>query len=258
MRLAVLSDIHGNLTALESVLEDLNAVGSVDQVWVLGDLAAFGSRPLECIQRVQGLSETFGKDNVRVIRGNTDRYLVTGERPRTEPTKEEADFKNPARHFQDRDSALNWGVNQLNFAEYDYLRQLHGETHLTVPDYGIVLGYHGTPGDDEGDLRPETPDESARDAVLDREGRLGIGAHIHLQMDRDVRGWRLVNIGSVGMSFDNPGFAQWGLFTFENGDVHVDLRNLPYDVEAAVRDLEAQGYPTLEYAANRLRHGNRS
>src|SRR5687768_3792500 len=88
MRLAVLSDIHGNLTALESVLEDLHAAGGADQVWVLGDLAAFGSRPVECIQRVQGLSETFGKDNVRVIRGNTDRYLVTGERPRTEPVKE--------------------------------------------------------------------------------------------------------------------------------------------------------------------------
>src|SRR6187551_2599782 len=125
MRLAVLSDIHGNLTALESVLEDLHA---------------FGARPLECIQRVQGLSETFGKDNVRVIRGNTDRYLVTGERPRTEPAKEEADFKNPARTFQDRDSSLNWGLNQLTFAEYDYLRQLSGETHLTVPDYGIVIG----------------------------------------------------------------------------------------------------------------------
>jgi hypothetical protein len=64
----------------------------------------------------------------------------------------------------------------------------------------------------------------------------------------------VVNVGSVGMSFDRPGYAQWGLFTFEeNGAVTVDLRNVPYDVEAAVADLQAVGYPDIESAARRLR-----
>ena len=90
MRLAVLSDIHGNLTALEAALADLNAVGTVDHVWVLGDLAAFGPRPAECVRRVQGMKETYAEDKIAFIRGNTDRYLVQGTSFPTPAAKDEA------------------------------------------------------------------------------------------------------------------------------------------------------------------------
>ncbi|MFN8530680.1 MAG: hypothetical protein U0670_18905 [Anaerolineae bacterium] len=81
--------------------------------------------------------------------------------------------------------------------------------------------------------------------LMDREGRLGIGGHIHVQMDRLLpAGWRAINIGSVGMSFDQPGYAQYGVFTFENGDVNVDLRAIPYDLDAAIEDLRQVGFPT--------------
>ena len=83
MRLAVLSDIHGNLTALESAWADVQAQGEFDQIWVLGDLAAFGPRPAECIQQVRELQEQMGKEKFKLIGGNTDRYLVNGTRPRT-------------------------------------------------------------------------------------------------------------------------------------------------------------------------------
>lgn len=62
MRLAALADIHGNLVALEAALADLEALGGADRTWVLGDLANYGPRPVECIQRIQGLH------NVEVIR----------------------------------------------------------------------------------------------------------------------------------------------------------------------------------------------
>src|SRR5690606_6248001 len=102
-----------------------------------------------------------------------------------------------------------------------------------VPGYGYVIGYHGTPGDDEGVLRLETAEEEALDALLDREGRLGIGGHIHVQMQRTLGRWHVVNVGSVGLSTDAPGKAQWGLFTFADGTVSIDLRQVAYDVEAA-------------------------
>jgi hypothetical protein len=60
-------------------------------------------------------------------------------------------------------------------------------------------------------------------------------------------------VGSVGMSFDVPGKVEWGLFTFENGDVQVDLRRLDYDVEAAIADLHAAGHPNPERFARYLR-----
>jgi hypothetical protein len=73
-------------------------------------------------------------------------------------------------------------------------------------------------------------------------------------MDRTLErsGWRVINVGSIGLSNDMPGKAQWGLFTFENGDVAVDLRAVPYDVDAVIADLDAVGFPPRDWAISVL------
>ena len=75
MRLAVLSDVHGNLPALEAVLSDVATLGAPDAYWVLGDLVAFCPWPAETLARLRSLP------TVSFLQGNTDRYLVTGRRP---------------------------------------------------------------------------------------------------------------------------------------------------------------------------------
>ena len=75
MRIALLSDIHGNEVALRAVLEDIEAQGGVDAYWVLGDLVALGPKPVEVLEQLSSLQ------NLQVIRGNTDRYVTTGARP---------------------------------------------------------------------------------------------------------------------------------------------------------------------------------
>jgi predicted phosphodiesterase len=248
MRLAVLSDIHGNLTALEIAWADVQAQGEFDQIWVLGDLAAFGPRPAECIRRVRELQEQIGKEKFKLIGGNTDRYLVNGTRPRTPSAGDEETFRKLTGMWNGRDAALNWAVGQMTFADYELLKGIRGaELYLNADGYGPVIGYHGIPGDDESNaLKPDTPDEEARDALLDREGRMGIGGHTHLQMDRVLGGWRAINVGSVGWSFGAPGMAEWGLFTFEHGEAYVELRRVPYDVQAMLADFSAVKHPTPE------------
>ncbi len=113
MRLAVISDIHGNLTAFETAWADLQAQGDFDQIWVLGDLAAFGPRPAECIRRVKALVEEVGKEKFKVIGGNTDRYMVNGSRPRTPSAKDAESFAGRAASWQSRDTGLNWAVEQI-------------------------------------------------------------------------------------------------------------------------------------------------
>ena len=255
MRLAVLSDVHGNIVALEAALADLKAVGGADKLWLLGDYAAFGPRPRESIQRLQSLLKEWDEKNVGAIRGNTDRYLVTGARPAGKPAEDADALRHLAGARRAWAANLEWGLEQLSFEEYEWLAKLRGELDLDVHGYGWVIGYHGTPGDDEGVLTPDSPLDAADDALMEREGQLGIGAHIHLQMDRALTHWRAVNIGSVGMSFDMPGYAQYGLFTFNQGEVQVDLRRVAYDVESVIHDLQAQGYPSLAAAAKRLREG---
>jgi predicted phosphodiesterase len=248
MRLAVLSDIHGNLTALETALADLEAAGAVDTIWVLGDLAAFGPRPAECVRRVRELIAVHGEEKVKVIGGNTDRYLVTGERPAAPPAKDEAAFQKILQTHPPRDTVINWCRAKLAWEDYEFLSGILGkEIALEVPGYGYIIGYHAIPGDDEAMLLPDTPEEQALDALLDREGRLGIGGHIHAQMDRDLGRWRVINVGSVGLSFDMPGKAQWGLFTFDGDRVSVDLRAAPYAMDAAIADLDTVGYPAKQW-----------
>jgi len=254
MRLAVISDIHGNLVALETILDDLAQAAPVDLTWCLGDLAAFGPRPAECIRRIKALSEVDEGKTFRVIGGNTDRYLVHGERMRVPSAQDEAEFAQYAQNLVDRDTILNWNFAQMDWECYQFLKStLRRELVKDVEGYGLALGYHAIPGDDEAFLLPNTPVEQAVDYFLDREGRFGVGGHTHRQMDRTIGRWRVVNVGSIGMSYDHPGVAQYGIFTFENGEVQVELRNIPYDVEAAISDLESANHPLPHWFASRIR-----
>lgn len=271
MRLAVLSDIHGNLIALEAALADLEALGGADMTWFLGDYAAFGAQPAACVQRVKAIWEAAqppkpaegepppstppAPPKVRAIRGNTDRYLINGSRPKLKPAENADEYADLIARSVRRDSQLNWCLSQLTFEDYDFLRKLGGECDLHAEGVGYVIGYHAVPGDDEAMLTPETPDEEAADFLLDREGALGIGGHIHVQMDRalSLGGWRAINVGSVGMSYDRPGFAQYGVFTFEDGAVTVDLRAVAYDVEAYSAQLAASTLPDADQVIAKLR-----
>lgn len=254
MRLAILSDIHGNLIALEALLDALHQAGEVDVIWCLGDLAAFGPRPAECIARVQELHEHYGKDKFKVIGGNTDRYLVTGKRPEVPPATDEEGLVKRKRNFAVRDALLNWTMDTLSWEAYEYLKGLLGkELRTRVQDYGTVIGFHAIPGDDEPmSLRPDTPDEEALDALLDRAGRMAIGGHTHLPMDRTLGDWRVLNPGSVGLSFSQPGYAEWALVDFAAGEAQVDLRAVPYDVAALRSDIEDAKYPHPEFLLSRF------
>ena len=255
MRLAIFSDIHGNLIAFEAILADLETIGEVDTIWCLGDLAAMGSRPSECIQKIQDLRESYGKEKFKVISGNTDRYFVTGERFPQRPAKDAEAYEKMVAGLTTMNSILSWNLSQLTWDNYEFLAKiLRRELRQHVQGYGDVIGFHAIPGNDEAMvLRPDSDDEEARDALLDRAGRLAVCGHTHLVMDRDLGNWRVINPGSVGASLSQPGHAEWALLTFENGKANVDFRAIPYDVEAAIADLAATNCPQPEWLSSKLR-----
>ncbi len=254
MRLAAFGDIHGNLPALEAALDDIEGAGAVDLVWCLGDLAALGGQPQECIGRLLSLREELGEEKFKIIGGNTDRYLVTGERLPFSRPQEEADFAAYRSQVLSANAIYAWNLTQLNWEVYQFLSKIIGrELRHSVEGYGTVIAFHATPGDDEAmSLRPDSAEEEAADALLDRQGRLALCGHTHLAMDREVAGWRVINPGSVGLSFGNPGLAEWALLEWSEGALEVQLRAVPYDVEAALRQWEALGYPRLDWIRERL------
>src|SRR5262245_31366775 len=127
MRAAILSDIHGNLIALDVVLADVEAAGGTDEVWVLGDLAALGYDPAGVLERLTSLP------NLRVIRGNTDRYIVTGARPNPSPQQAQA---NPALLpvLIEVAHSFAWTQGVLTAMGWlDWLDALPLEFHATLP-----------------------------------------------------------------------------------------------------------------------------
>lgn len=254
MRLAVLSDVHGNMTALEAVLADLASVGAVDKIWVLGDLAFFGPEPAACVDRLRQLQAEHPKDVVQIIGGNTDRYLVTGKANELPPAKDAEALQQRIAQQREGFTLRLWTLEQFSWETYEFLAKTVGqELALTVPDYGTVIGFHAVPGDDEPiSLLPDSPDEEAADALLDREGRLALAGHTHARMDRTVGRWRVVNPGSVGLSFTQVGMAEWALLTFSAGQLEVDLRSVPFDLDQVVARAVAVGHPLPEALAQRL------
>jgi len=239
VRLAVLSDIHGNQRGLEAVLDDLKQAGGADITWILGDLCAFGPRPAECLQIIRDIPK------VHVIAGNTDRYLITGQLPMGRP-KDEAEWQQRGAKQREIASTFAWGVDRLNFANYEYLAKLHHGLDFEASGYGWVIGYHGSPGDDEYVMLPDTPDEEVIDQFLDSEGRLGFGGHTHLPMDRDLGRWRVVNVGSVGLPKDEPR-ACYVLATFEGDQATLEFRRVDYDIDSVLADLKQQDFPAMNW-----------
>ena len=254
MRLAVFADVHGNLPAFDAVLGDMESGGEFDEIWCLGDIAALGGQPQECIDRLAGLQARYGEARCKVIGGNTDRYLVTGERFAFAPPQDAADFPAYRANILSMSAIYEWNMARLSWAGFQALQKLLGkELRLSVAGYGQVIGFHAIPGNDEAmALRPDSADEAAADALLDRAGRLAVGGHTHLAMDRQVGAWRVVNPGSVGLSFGNPGYAEWACLEWRAGELAVELRRVPYDAAGALEEWAARGYPRLDWVRARI------
>ena len=254
MRLALLSDIHGNFPALQAVLADMDRRGDFDLIWCLGDLAALGGQPQDCVQALVSLREKRGEDAVKIIGGNTDRYLVTGARIAFPPPQAEEDFSAFRSNILSMSAIYQWNMERLGWAEFTLLRDILGrELKLDIEGYGRVIGFHAIPGDDESvALRPDSADEEAADALLDRGGRLALCGHTHLALDRQVEGWRVINPGSVGLSIGNPGVAEWAILQWQDGALTVDLRRVPYDVDATLNAWEKLDYPEMDWIRPKL------
>ena len=245
-RLAVLSDLHGNLPALEAVLADIEAQGRPDHTWVLGDLAVFCPWPAETLDRLRELPD------IAFLRGNTDRYLVTGRRPAF-PACTADDWAAMPSWLEEREANLRWTVERLPYTDYEFLRDLPRRLETDVPGYGRIMAVHATPQDDESNLLPDAPLELIRAALTGVDARLLLYGHTHRPVDRTVDGVRLVNVGSVGLPLDGDPRAAYALVDFEGGQCTVVVRRVAYDVAGVIAELERVGHPGRRWVGAALR-----
>ena len=227
-RIAALYDIHGNLPALEAALADVEAAGA--ETIVIGGDVVPGPMPRATLDRLIALGP-----RARFVRGNTDR-IVAGAFDGILPPRLPLAVR----------EIVAWTAARLDVAHRDFLAALPTSLPMDVPGLGAVLFCHATPRSDEEIVTAATPDDDVRPMLAGVRQRVVVCGHTHLRHDRTVDGVRLVNAGSVGMPFDEPG-AHW-LLLDERG---VQPRRTVYDLERAAALVRATSYPDAETFASR-------
>jgi putative phosphoesterase len=238
MKIAIISDIHGNISALEAVLRDLERQGNADHIVVTGDMFSFGPAPDQVLVKLEQLPRA------QFLLGNTDRYLLE----RTYPSLSNGD------DWQDRLLlSFQWTAKRLGDEGFDFLKSL--VPFSVIQDrHRQLLAVHGSPRSDEEGLTIQT---ETSDFAVDPQVSVIVGGHTHVPMDRSVGDVRFVNAGSVGIPFDGDPRACYALISNVAangcGPTQVELRRVPYDIEAAVGQLYAHNHPAADIGAYNLR-----
>jgi predicted phosphodiesterase len=223
-RVAALYDIHGNLPALDAVLEDVRREG-VDRVVIGGDVMPGPMAP-QVLERLASLEIP-----VRCIRGNGDRVVLTlldgGDVSREVP-----------RAFID---PLRWCGDQLDTTQRAAVGRWPPTLSVAIDRLGDVLFCHATPRNDVDVFLRTTPDERLAAAFAGVTSPLVVCGHTHIPFDRMVGSTRVVNAGSVGMPYVQPRGAYWLLL-----GPRVELRRTDYDYEAAAAAIRASGCPMAD------------
>ncbi|MCP4423633.1 MAG: metallophosphoesterase family protein [Chloroflexi bacterium] len=247
-RIAILSDIHGNSIALDAVLEAVERQGGVDGYWILGDFAAIGPDPVGVLERVATLP------NLVCTRGNTDRYLVTGERPY--PAVADAQ-KEPSlvQRIVEVNASFAWTQGSLTAAGWmEWLAALPLDYRLELPDGTRFLGVHAAPGTDDGaGLKPGQTEAEMAAKLKGCEADLICVGHAHEPMDVWVNGRHLINVGSVSLPKAPDLRANYALLMADKTNHTIELNYVEYDRQAMIAEVERLRHPGRAFIAKFMR-----
>ena len=225
MRVVVFSDIHGNVVALEAVLEAIRQEAAPDVLFIAGDLALLGPRPAESLALLRSL------DGARFVMGNTDKYILD----RTVHADE-----------------IDFTRSLLSLDDLSFMGALPFEQRLEVaPDHELLV-VHANPRDLEEPIKPGSPEAVIRPLFEGVTAEIVAFGHYHVPFVRQFDGRLLVDVASVGMPRDNDQRAVYAILTWDGRMWHVEHRRVPFDIEYVARDYVTVGYPNAEEAAQRL------
>ncbi len=225
MRIAILSDIHGNEIALNTVLQDLAQQPAIDHLVIAGDLCLNGPRPRETLDMIQSL-------NCPVIQGNTD-VDVIDQTSRKGPRKQ---------------SIIAWTRDQIGAAGLAYLAGLPTSHLISNPAGTDLLVVHANPLNQQEAIFPDSPDsklESLLGALPATIGAMAFG-HYHVAYQRRWRHLLLVDVGSCGLPRDGDLRASYAILTWQDTTWQAEHRRIEYDIEAVIKQLQTSGIPAVE------------
>lgn len=244
MRIAVISDVHGNLVALEAVLDDLSS-SRYDGIVCLGDVALRGPQPRECLQIVQGL-------DCQVIMGNTDSFLI-----KNEPAWIKPDDLDPMMHID------LWCVDQLSAPERAFIQTFQPTIEMPLGSTDSACFFHASPRDNAENIFSTTAEVDLEEMIYGCAASVLAGGHTHIQMLRRKYDKTVVNVGSVGRpflrhhldtwnSFATAPWAEYAMIDYQAGQLSVDFRRVPIDLDELNQAALDSGMPHAEWWCSRI------
>lgn len=236
MKIAFISDIHGNAIALDAVLADTKKQ-RIDKIYVLGDICYRGPEPKRSLDLVRSL-------HTEVIKGNADEWVVRGVRE-GEVADKVLELMNLERQ---------WIVEQLEPSDMDYLESLPTQLNLTIEDVEISA-FHATPTSLFDIVLPNADDNQIEASLMQaQDAQVFVYAHIHKPYIRYLNGKVIMNIGSVGLPFDGLAKASYGLIEVEDGHIKTSIRRVGYNLESVVALYHEVNYPNAEMMSKVIRN----
>ena len=234
MRIALVSDIHGNLIALEALLKALKH-DAPDQIISLGDVAAIGPSPHEVIANLRALQWP-------TVMGNADYWMLN---PKPNPEAEGLSLI-----FQELEL---WGIEQMTAEDRTFLQTFKSTIEIELGDQEGLLCYHGSPQSFHDRVLPTTTTEQLDEWFGDQDAVCLAGGHTHEQMVRRYAGKTIINPGSVGLPHieypdrvRNPAWAEYALLDWDDGHLNIQLRCEPFDLDALLQTARNSGMPHVD------------
>lgn len=235
MKLAVISDIHGNLFALEKVLEDIEHE-KCDNIICLGDLAMAGPEPDKTVELVKQM-------NWDVVQGNTDKMIVEFNEEMFNALKGQIPIMA---------NALRNDAEVISDENKEYLKNLPEKLEININNTPILL-VHGSPRRNNEDISPDLPLEKVEEMVEGTDSRLILCGHTHLPCGYQTNsGKTVVNVGSVGRPFTEKPVSCYAIVTFDEIGFGVEHKFVEYENVSASETLAKRKFEGADKLAQIL------
>lgn len=235
MKLAVISDIHGNLVTLEAVLSDIRRKRA-DSIVCLGDVVATGPRPVECLETVKELS-------CPVIMGNTDERFIHGGKGFGRAGGKEV-------HMLEK--MFEWTSSRLSASHLKFIGTFRPALSIDMPGGVSLLCYHGSPRSNRELITSSTSEEKMNEIFSgENNHHFYAGGHSHAQMLRTLGRSVVFNPGSVGLPFVklpdgravNVPRGEYAMVEADQKGVRIEFCRVNVELKKIVDDGLSSGLP---------------
>jgi len=246
MRVAIISDMHGNDLAFEAVEADIQKQ-KIDQIVCLGDAVQGGPQPAAVVQRLRRL-------DCPVVMGNADAWLVSGE--------ETADEGIPPERLKKMAEIRLWSLSRLTEDDIDFIAKFQPTVTLKLENGLDLLCFHGSPASFDDVILPAAPEKEFQKFLGAYADRILTGGHTHAQQIRRNGKYFFFNPGSIGFAYSHnqpddefhaDPWADYAVLTAGNGHISLEFRRVPFDAQELIRIYHESGRPFAEDAIAQYR-----